>query len=114
MEDLVVIEHDIEIHDQVISQFASCPSDWCTFAYWYPYPADPQMVYQALGCTKFSARLQRQFPIQAIEERAERQDGLPPRPVWHSCDIYITRALICGDVETCRHEPAVIHHRKDC
>ena len=33
--DLVVIEHDIVIHDRVIPQFAACPAPWCEFPYFY-------------------------------------------------------------------------------
>ena len=54
-EDLLVVEHDIEIHENVIPQLEACSEPWCTFAYklWNP----DVWCYNALGCTRFSASL---------------------------------------------------------
>jgi hypothetical protein len=110
-QDLVVIEHDIVIHDQVIPQFMDCPSPWCTFPYFYGPDHDPSRVmYQALGCAKFSAECQARFPVKHIASSVSARDGVPPVPPWHSCDTYITRALIYAGIQTCLHEPWVTHH----
>jgi hypothetical protein len=109
--DLVTIEQDVEIHDQVIPQFEACGSLWCTFPYVYDPALPGQLATGALGCAKFSAQCQRQFPD--IAQRAADfavANGLPPEPVWHSCDSYIRRALVVAGVEECRHSPLVTHH----
>jgi hypothetical protein len=111
-DDLLIIEHDIEIHDQVVSQMLACGSSWCTFPYEYGprWPAAP-LITGALGCTRFSADLQRQFPAEVIAASVSAADGLPPVPFWHSCDLYIRRALTRAGMKECRHLPLVTHHR---
>lgn len=61
--DLVTIEQDVQIHDSVIRQFTECPADWCSFG-WEVSPG--QMSHWWLGCTKFSAWLQREIPISSL------------------------------------------------
>ena len=65
-DDLLVVEHDIEIHDQVIPEFEACGEPWCSFAYklWEP----DVWCYNALGCTKFSAALQREVSTGEIQQ----------------------------------------------
>ena len=113
-DDLVIIEHDIEVHGQVISSFAACESPWCTFPYEYgpAWPGGPHIIDDALGCTRFSAEIQRKFPAETIAASVSAADGLPPVPFWHSCDLYIRRALTRAGMQACRrHWPMVIHHR---
>src|SRR5215469_4494699 len=49
--DLLIVEHDIEIHADVIPQLETCGGDWCTFPYrlWKP----DVWIHNALGCTRF-------------------------------------------------------------
>ncbi len=109
--DLVVIEHDIVIHGQVIPQFAACPALWCEFPYFYAADNDPARVqYTSLGCAKFSAECQRAFPAGQIAASVSARDGLPPTPAWNQCDAYICRALQAGGLSACLHEPWVKHH----
>jgi len=65
-DDLLIVEHDIEIHETVIPQMEACPEPWCTFPYrlWRP----DAWCYNALGCTKFSAALQREVSPEEISE----------------------------------------------
>lgn len=109
--DLMTIEHDIEIHDQVVPDFADCTSLWCTFPYVYDPKAPEQLCTRGLGCARFSAECQRQFPD--IAQRAADfavANGLPPEPVWDACDSYICRALVVAGVQECQHSPLVTHH----
>jgi hypothetical protein len=111
-DDLLIIEHDIEIHDQVLSQLASCFGDWCVFPYEYgPRWDEAPLINKALGCTRFSAQLQREFPTEKIAASVSETYGLPPVPFWHSCDLYIRRALTRAGVKECQHRPLVTHHR---
>lgn len=94
---LLVIEHDIELHAQVLPQLAACIRDWCTF----PYAQQPGLNFtctQALGCTRFSAGLQRAVPFPA-----------PAR--WESLDGAIATVLLAAGHSAHVHEPAVTHHR---
>jgi len=111
-EDLVIIEHDIEIHPGVVPQLAACKSPWCAFPYFYGPDKDPtRVLYQALGCAKFSAQLQQDIPIVQKAADFAVANGLPPVPSWNACDAYICRALITAGIATCNHTPWVTHHR---
>jgi hypothetical protein len=61
-DDLVLIEQDNEITAKVLPSFAACDLDWCT----YEYDGLFGKLRQSLGCTKFSAALQRRFPPDVI------------------------------------------------
>jgi hypothetical protein len=65
-DDLLNVEQDIEIHDTVIPQLEACGEPWCTFAYrlWRP----DAWCYNALGCTRFSAALQREVTPGEIQQ----------------------------------------------
>ena len=110
-DDLMVIEHDIEIHADVVPQFTRCPSDWCCFGYEYGPSWPDHLITGALGCTRFSAELQRFMPAATIATSVSATDNLPPVPFWHNCDLYIRNALTRADIKVCQHEPLVTHHR---
>jgi hypothetical protein len=80
--DLVVIEQDIEITAEVIQTFNSCRENWCIYSYQGP----PHLGYlhRCLGCTKFSAKLQRQFPFDGFDLDAM---------VWNVVDVNIAKFL---------------------
>ena len=65
-EDLVIIEHDIEIGQDTLQGFAECPGDWCTYA--YPIIDKQTWLAYGLGCARFSARLQRAVTPDIIEK----------------------------------------------
>ena len=76
-DDLVFIEQDNEITAEVLPSFAECEQDWCTFSYVGLYN---NMLERSLGCTKFSAALQRRFPHEMIAG---------PGMAWHLIDLRI-------------------------
>lgn len=112
-DDLVTIEHDVEIHDGVLPAFAACGAAWCAFAYEYS-PATPgTLATGALGCTRFSTRVQRQFPDIAAQAAAFAvANGLPAVPPWDACDSWLRRALEVEALPACQHEPLVRHYRR--
>ena len=59
VEDLVNIEQDNEITAEVIPSLENCNRPWCTYA--YPGPSGFGLLTSSLGCTKWSAALQRRF-----------------------------------------------------
>lgn len=92
-----IVEHDIEVHEDVLPQLAACAEGWCTF----PYLQQPGLNFtctQALGCTRFSAPLQRAVPF-------------PPATRWESLDGAIANALLGAGMAAHVHQPPVTHHR---
>jgi hypothetical protein len=81
-EDLVVIEQDIEIHEDVIPSFIKCYEPWCVFV--YEMGAPQCWLNESFGCTKFSAKLQRAVPA------ADICDG---DHVWAGLDIALSQKL---------------------
>lgn len=76
-EDLVVIEEDKVVHYGVIPAFADCDEPWCVFGYsTYPAPYTRPITF-GLGCTKFSAAAQREFPATDFM--------VPDDPAWGKC-----------------------------
>jgi hypothetical protein len=65
-DDLVIIEHDIEINDDVISTFDSCPSPWCTYGYDIFAPPYTVLCNFGIGCVKISAQLQRDLDFNQL------------------------------------------------
>lgn len=63
LDDLVTIEQDVAVHPDVIPQFAACPQPWCSFG-WQVGPRQHSTWW--LGCTKFSAALQKAVDLSGI------------------------------------------------
>jgi hypothetical protein len=95
-DDLVLIEQDNEITRKVLPSFAACDQDWCTYAYDGLFGK----LEQSLGCTKFSAALQRRFPADMIAG---------PGMVWHLIDFRIGKLFGMHGV-TCHVHGSVSHY----
>ena len=99
-QDLMLVEHDVVVHDDVFRQFDECPEPLCAFTYWlgtdYGY---------GLGCTRFRGSLIR-IHHDAIE-RAGRivTDGVPVVGHWKRMDTRMWQVLGKPHV----HEPPVRH-----
>lgn len=71
-EDLVIIEHDVVCRPDVIEAFDECLEPWCLNKYHdMCHDACSEAWRNALGCTRFRARLQAAVPdaVLSIEER---------------------------------------------
>lgn len=101
-DDLMLIEHDVEIHAQVIPQFDSCPELWCHF----PYPYRGGLTTMATGCTRYRAALQRRIAVEEILA-APSYRGIPGH--WEFMDVTIATAFSRKGVEVCDHSPPVGH-----
>jgi hypothetical protein len=108
-ETLVVVEHDMELHAGVLTQFAECPAPWCTFPYLY-WPDQPALLLtNTLGCAKFSAECQRAHPLELME--AARYPELPGGTGdWRHCETRIAMPLRASYGSPCLHAPPVLHH----
>ena len=101
-EDLMLIEHDVEIHAQVVPQFTACPEWWCHF----PYPYRGGLTAMATGCTRYRAELQRMVSTSDIlAEKSYR--GKPGH--WEYMDVTMANAFARKNLEVCDHAPPVGH-----
>lgn len=95
----LLIEHDIEIHQHVLTEAEACPEPYCSWPYGIGYPADPVTV--ALGCTRFSAEI--------IDAVPDLMSMLPVRD-WRRQDCEIAPRLKAAGFEPHVHDPPVLHH----
>src|ERR1035437_408411 len=113
--DLLVVEHDIVIHPEILDELDACPSDWCA----YPYEIATGLCDQGLGCTRFRASLMADCPnvmLRAAECLTDPNysnkvvdDGVAP---WHwvRMDTRVNAVLRqVYDLEPCIHETPVKH-----
>jgi hypothetical protein len=110
-EALMVIEHDIEIHEGTVRSFLECGQPWCAFAYEMSAPGN--WTARALGCTRYSAEAQRMAPadvIEAVPHSCSRCDGKPG--CWAHLDGQIAEALETAGITVHEHRPPVTHWNK--
>ena len=109
----IIIEHDIEIHGEVVRKLTHCPRPWCTYPYKGPrHPAgeSEQVRFpEALGCVRFSAKLMKDHPtfIQLLG-----QGNLIPQAShqWRGLDGNIAGGLHILGYQAHVHKPEVEHH----
>lgn len=80
-EDLVVVEHDVVLHDSVIAGFLACPELWCVFGYAdMCHDGCREAWANMLGCTRFRKELVAACPEAVSGIPADQRD-------WHNlCD----------------------------
>jgi hypothetical protein len=101
-EDLMLIEHDVEIHAQVVPQFEACENLWCHF----PYPYRGGLTNMATGCTRYRAEMQRIVsPEDILAEKSYR--GVPGH--WEYLDCTMANAFSKKGLGVCDHSPPVGH-----
>ena len=98
--DLMVVEHDVVVHGDVLRSFDECPEPLCAFTYWlggsYGY---------GLGCTRFRRELIRVHPDAVDRAGHLTTDGLPVVGHWKRMDTRMWQVLGPPHV----HEPPVKH-----
>lgn len=120
-DDLIVIEHDIEITEKVIPGFLDCPQAWCTHPYHHKYTHKPDAILgMSLGCTKLSLRARQAAPINELCRvevpcfachMAGLIEGVPA--CWLHIDAKLACLLDYKGIEVCIHLPNVVHHEDD-
>jgi hypothetical protein len=115
-EDLIIVEHDMEIHENVIPEFNDCPSPWCTFPYDHQYE-EGRVLTMSLGCTKLSFEARQLAPPEKLCKvkmecwtchAGSQLEGLPA--CWMHIDAKLAAWLEHKDMHPCVHSPPVIHH----
>lgn len=106
-QDLITVEHDIEIHAGVLDGFSACPEPWCV----YPYPVfGDRWLDFGLGCTRFAVAAQQAAGVAAIEAmpgECELCGGAPG--CWRHADCRIALAMHAAGIRRHVHWPAVTH-----
>lgn len=98
------VEQDIELHADVLPQLEACDEPYCVFPYSGPLPIGPPgdpLLYNSLGCTRFSTDLLLTHPNLVAE--------LPVRD-WRRLDCHIWPALHAAGHAPHFHWPVVKHH----
>lgn len=113
--DFINIEHDIVIHEKVISEFDECPFTWCVF----PYEHTGNIQTESLGCVRFSAELMEAVPG-ALEE-VKRMDSTVagsifegvPATNWRLLDSFLRTVLMGYGYTPHVHYPMVKHNHRE-
>jgi hypothetical protein len=89
-QDLVTIEHDIVIGPGTVASLEECDRDWCAWAYDI---FGCKRLINALGCTKFSAALQRAVPLDRVAALFSHCAHCHGEGCWWHLDNYLAAAL---------------------
>jgi hypothetical protein len=99
-ESFLLVEHDIEIHERVVSELQACQEPWCAFPYAIGAPGG-DLIDSSLGATRFSAAL--------LEALPGLIGSLPVRD-WRRLDCEIAPRLRSAGFAPHVHSPPVSHH----
>jgi hypothetical protein len=79
-----IVEHDIEVKQNSLSELAQCPELWCVVPYGY-YLGQ----FSGLGCCKFDKKLLKEFPdaLTMIAAWSEEYTGDPGHTPKHWCRL---------------------------
>lgn len=103
-DDLITIEHDIEIHGSVMCEFIECEMPWCCF----PYLLVFKKPYEyGLGCTRFRKEMMQSVTTTDEVINSIPVDGEPG--CWRTLDIKIKYALWNQGYNVHVHQPTVNH-----
>ena len=106
-EDFILVEQDIVVNEETITDLAECDSEWCSIP--YPYFSGN---YPGLGCSKFEGTLMRRAP-RLMVEIGEFSDGSHTKKHWCRLDGWLSNALIMKyQASPCHSHPSVGHVRK--
>jgi len=104
--DYIIVEHDIVIHEDAISQFEACPEPWCTFGYPYFLGDAP---YHGTGCVRWRAEAMRAMP-DLLEVVGEMSGPHHPQRHWCSLDGFSQATIWArSDFRAHHHDPPVGH-----
>lgn len=113
-EDLVNVEHDIEISGNVLPEFSACADDWCVFPYEIAHRGNwVGIVAQGLGCVKFSVVVQRAVPVTALLGPFPNPCGCRLPGCWHNLDKVVVNAVWQAGFSPCVHGPGLVHCRPE-
>ena len=119
LDDLVVVEGDKEITSDVIPSFNNCDKLWCSYSY-YNFPKPYQrLIRTGLGCTKYSADLQYQIPVDSFIRDNPVSDKWVKCPdcngagCWRYLDTRISLAILQSCITFGPHVHGTIKHHHE-
>lgn len=109
-ESVLLVEHDIEIHAGVVEAARRCRHLWCAWPYEGGAWANPgdSLLYESLGCTKFSAKMMSDEP-DLLAVAAALTQGLPAGD-WRRMDVSVAPTLKQRGYTVHSHGPVIHHH----
>jgi hypothetical protein len=110
-QDLIIIEQDIEIAEGVIESMAACDRDWCCYA--YRIFRTKVRLRDGLGCTKFSAAIQRKVNARHIAEGFALCKNCKGQGCWYHLDCRISGLLRQEGCKPHVHGDVTHHHAYD-
>ena len=110
-EDLIIVEQDVEIAEGVIESLAGCGRDWCCYA--YRIFRTRVRLRDGLGCTKFSAALQRKVNPRRIAEGFALCKNCKGQGCWYHLDCRISGLLREDGLKPHVHGDVTHHHAYD-
>lgn len=94
VDDLLIVEPDNVITGEVVPSLTSCGKPWCSFGYEIFPPPYTRICTTGLGCTRFSAQLQREFDFPQIIMRDLCADCGGQHGQWGTLDCRIQTELL--------------------
>lgn len=120
-EPFVLVEHDVELHENVLPELESCPEPWCLFPYARLLPgphstwdgeewsAGIPLLNSHLGCVRWSVELMvAESDLMDVVGSVTRP-GLSPGH-WMRLDDVIAQQLVLRGYRAHVHHPEVTHH----
>lgn len=105
-ESFVVVEHDVIVRPDSISELEQCPQPWCAFEVKYGDGSTP-----GLGCAKFTAEAIAAAP-DAMAKVATMSDDEHPPMHWCRLDWWLQHKVLPGfGLTQHRHGPPLEHVR---
>lgn len=102
---LMVVEQDVVPTDDAVTDMLECDQDWCT----QPYPVNGMVYGRVLGCTRFSAKLQAQYPY-LMWQAASNLGGSLRLAHWRQLNEAIIRQLDINRINLHQHGGQAAHH----
>jgi hypothetical protein len=106
-ESFTIVEHDVIVRTDTLTELSYCPSAWCSFAIPYLYGE-----YAGMACVKFSAELIASCP-DALGIVGLMSTAQHPRKHWCTLDSFLQATLQRTGTTRHLHEPALGHFRAD-
>lgn len=107
-ETFVIVEHDVIVRPDTISELENCPDEWCGFS--VPYIKGN---YHGLACVKFTDKLIRKIPDAFAQIAPMDEEEHPPKH-WCRLDARLQgKVLPRTGVRRHPHEPPLGHFRQD-
>lgn len=115
LEDVLIVEHDIELTEQALTEHRECDYPWSVAPFRGPSAygwEEAPLLTMSLGCTRFSADLMRAMPDAVAQANAINDAGtVCPPGDWHRLDCRLWTVLRGhGDRPRSPHVHAEVPH----